>query len=161
MHIAFFAICQNIEQNSLFMSLVSWGQCQPTAPFCPAKNEQKMNTKLDQALSDLRSSLENLEAAIAEQRAGIRRNGYITIPSDQFARYELDELEVGGWVYHVWYDYYPRDREYVIRQLWGCPVEADTLQPIIALHIDSYDDLIASLSAPHWSRYIDGCQRDD
>jgi len=117
--------------------------------------------ELDKSLDELRQTHARLRASCAELRGAIRGNGYITIPSDQFARYELDELEVGGWVYHVWYDYYPRDREYVIRQLWGCPVEADTLQPIIALHIDSYDDLIASLSAPHWSRYIDGCQRDD
>ena len=71
-----------------------------------------MNKKLDQALDDLRSSLENLEAAIAEQRAGIRRNGYITIPNDPLSRYEVGNCEgedviIDGWAYMIGYDAEP------------------------------------------------------
>jgi hypothetical protein len=116
---------------------------------------------LDKALDELRKSLDRLRSALDAVRTEIRSNGYIPIPSDSFARYELDDLEVGGWAYHVWYDYYPSQREYVIRQLWGCPVEADALQPIASMHIDSYAALLAALPEPHRRRYIDGCPRDD
>ncbi len=116
---------------------------------------------LDNALVELRKNLNRLQAAVDAVRTEIRSNGYIPIPSDPFARYELEDLEVGGVAYHVWYDYYPSQREYAIRQLWGCPFEADTLQPITALHVDAYAALLAALPEPHRRRYIDGCPRDE